>query len=131
MDILATLCGTKYDRVADFTEKYKDDGLIWFLEACDLSVFGIRRAVWQMKNADWFRHVKGFLIGRPWAGQEDRMGLDHIRAVTDLLAEYQVPILLDVDIGHLPPMIPLISGSVAEVGYVPATDRFRLKMKLE
>ena len=59
------------------------------------------------------------------------MGLDHIRAVTDLLAEYQVPILLDVDIGHLPPMIPLISGSMAEVGYVPATDRFRLKMKLE
>jgi len=36
-----------------------------------------------------------------------------------------------VDIGHLPPMMPLISGSVAEVGYTPATDRFRLKMKLE
>ena len=131
MDILATLCGTKYDKVTDFAEKYKDDGLIWFLEACDLSVFGIRRAVWQMKNAGWFRHVKGFLIGRPWAGQEDRMGLDHIRAVTDLLAEYQVPVLLDVDIGHLPPMIPLISGSVAEVGYAPKTDHFRLKMKLE
>ena len=59
------------------------------------------------------------------------MGLDHIRAVTDLLAEYRVPILLDVDIGHLPPMMPLISGSMAEVGYVPSTDRFRLKMKLE
>ena len=59
------------------------------------------------------------------------MGLDHIRAVTDLLAEYRVPILLDVDIGHLPPMIPVISGSMADVRYVPATDRFRLKMKLE
>ena len=125
------LCGTRYDRVTDFAEKYEDDGLIWFLEACDLNVFGIRRAIWQLQNAGWFRHVKGFLIGRPLDGQEERMGLDHIRAVTDLLAEYRVPILLDVDIGHLPPMMPLISGSMAEVGYVPATDRFRLKMKLE
>ena len=131
LDILAMLCGTKYDRVTDFAEKYKDDGLIWFLEACDLNVFGIRRAIWQLQNAGWFRNVKGFLIGRPLAGQEERMGLDHIRAVTDLLAEYQVPILLDADIGHLPPMMPLISGSMAEVGYVPSTDRFRLKMKLE
>ena len=131
LDILAMLCGTRYDRVTDFAEKYKDDGFIWFLEACDLNVFGIRRAIWQLQNAGWFRNVKGFLIGRPLAGQEERMGLDHIRAVTDLLAEYQVPILLDVDIGHLPPMMPLISGSMAEVGYVPSTDRFRLKMKLE
>ena len=112
------LCGTRYDRVTDFAEKYEDDGLIWFLEACDLNVFGIRRAIWQLQNAGWFRNVKGFLIGRPLDGQEDRMGLDHIRAVTDLLAEYRVPILLDVDIGHLPPMIPLISGSIAEVVYV-------------
>ena len=131
LDVLAMLCGTRYDRVGDFAEKYRDDGLVWFLEACDLNVFAIRRALWQLQNAGWFRHVKGFLIGRPWAGQEARMGLDHIRAVTDVLAEYKVPILLDTDIGHLPPMIPLISGSTAEVRYTPAADRFLLKMKTE
>lgn len=130
MDILATLCGTAFDRVRTFEEKYREDGLIWFLEACDLSVFGIRRAVWQMKNAGWFETTKGFLIGRPWAGQADSMGLDHIRAVTDVLAELEVPILLDVDIGHLPPMMPLVSGSMAEVRYTPSSDRFHLKMEL-
>ncbi len=131
LDILAMLCGTKYDQVKSFSEKYSGDGLVWFLEACDLSVFGIRRALWQLKNAGWFRNVKGFLIGRPWAGQQDMMGLDHIRAVTDVLEELQVPILLDVDIGHLPPMIPLISGSIADISYDVDEDRFKLKMKLE
>ena len=58
------------------------------------------------------------------------MGLDHIRAVTDVLAELEVPILLDVDIGHLPPMMPLVSGSMAEVRYTPSSDRFHLKMEL-
>ena len=131
LDVLSILCGTQYDKVPAFAEKYREDGFIWFLEACDLSVFGIRRSVWQLKNAGWFRYVKGFLIGRPWGGQEDRMGLDHIHAVTDVLADCGVPILMDVDIGHVPPMMPLISGSVAEAGYLPESDRFRLKMELK
>ena len=128
LDCLATLCGTPYDRASAFAERYRDDGIVWFLEACDLTVFGIRRALWQLKNAGWFRHVSGFLIGRPLAPQEDLFGLDHIRAVTDALAELGAPILMDVDIGHLPPMIPLISGSCAHVRYNPESDDFRLKM---
>ncbi len=131
LDVLTALCGTQYDRVQDFTGRYREDGFVWFLEACDLSVFGIRRAVWQLKNAGWFRSVRGFLIGRPWAGQQDSMGLDHIRAVSDVLAELEVPVLLDVDIGHLPPMIPLISGCLAEICYDPGKDDFRIKMNLK
>ena len=128
LDCLATLCGTPYDRATAFAERYRDDGIVWFLEACDLTVFGIRRALWQLKNAGWFRHVSGFLIGRPLAAQEDLLGLDHIHAVTDTLAEFGVPILMDVDIGHLPPMIPLISGSCAQIRFNPEADDFRLKM---
>ena len=43
------------------------------------------------------------------------MGLDTYHAVTDLLEEYQVPIIMDADIGHIPPMMPLVSGSYAKV----------------
>ena len=131
LDILATLCGTEYDRVRDFSGRYRGDGLIWFLEACDLTVFGIRRALWQLKNAGWFDAAKGFLIGRPLAAQQDLMGLDHIRAVTEALEELGLPILLDTDIGHLPPMMPLISGSMADVQYDVDADRFHLTMRPE
>ena len=41
------------------------------------------------------------------------MGLDQYHAVVDLLQEYHVPIVMDVDIGHLPPQMPLICGSMA------------------
>ena len=60
LDVLTLLLGTKYDRVKEFTERYKEDGIIWFIEACDLNVMGIRRALWQMEQAGWFRHVRGF-----------------------------------------------------------------------
>ena len=131
LDILANLCGTKYDHAAEFAETYKEDGLIWFLEACDLNVFGIRRAIWELQHAGWFEHMKGFLIGRPLAGQEDSMGLDHIHAVSDLLEVYHVPILFDVDIGHLPPMMPLITGSLATVSSDLSAGTMQLSMKLK
>ncbi|MBD5455424.1 MAG: LD-carboxypeptidase [Lachnospiraceae bacterium] len=114
MDCLVNLLGTKFDKVNDFTERYKEDGIIWFLEACDLNVFGIRRAMWQMENAGWFQHVKGFLIGRPLNG-EAMMNLDHFEAVLSTAGKYQVPVIMDVDLGHFSPMMPLITGSMAKI----------------
>ena len=115
MDCLVNLVGTRYDKTAAFAKRYKEDGILWFIEACDLNVMSIRRAVWHMKNAGWFSHVKGFLVGRPLVYGQEMMGLDQYHAVTDLLAEYQVPIIMDVDMGHLPPMMPVICGSYAKI----------------
>ena len=62
MDCLVNLLGTKYDKTVEFIETYKKDGIIWFLESCDLNVMSIRRAMWQMEHAGWFQYSKGFLI---------------------------------------------------------------------
>ena len=115
MDCLENLIGTSYDRVSAFSSKYSDDGILWFLESCDLNVMSIRRTIWHMKEAGWFSNVKGFLIGRPLHFGEDMMGLDQYSAVTGILKEFKVPVLMDLDIGHLPPMMPLISGAYANV----------------
>lgn len=115
MDILMMYPGTLYDKVKAFNEKYKEDGFIWFLEACDLNIMSIRRAIWQMKQAGWFEHLKGFLIGRPLCFGEEAFGIDQYRAVTDMLSEYNVPIIMDLDIGHLAPMMPIICGATAKV----------------
>ena len=115
LDSLINLCGTRFDQVAAFNEKYKEDGVIWFLESCDLTVFGIRRGFWQLAHAGWFDNAKGFIIGRPYCYGQEIMGLDQYRAVTDMLKGYGVPVVMDADIGHLPPMMPLVSGSLAKV----------------
>ena len=47
-------------------------------------------------------------------GQE-MMGLDHYSAVTGVLAKYKVPIIMDADVGHFAPMMPLICGSYATI----------------
>ena len=129
MDCLVNLLGTRYDRVTDFIRKYQEDGIIWFLESCDLNVFAIRRAIWQMQHAGWFSHVKGFLIGRPLVFGQEMMGLDQYHAVYDLLKGYQVPVIMDIDLGHLPPQMPLICGSLATVSCRGNELEVRMELK--
>ena len=116
LDVLANLVGTRFDRVTEFVENYREDGIIWFLEACDLNVFSIRRAMWQLEEAGWFQHVKGFLFGRP-ANCDPMMNLDTCGAVMEVAGRKNVPVVLDADIGHRPPMMPLVVGSMADVKF--------------
>lgn len=115
LDCLGNLVGTVYDRVAAFADRYRDDGLIWYLEACDLNPLSIRRTLWQLSHAGWFQHVRGFLIGRPLCFGSEEFDLDQYQAVLGVLDQYQVPVIMDVDIGHLPPMMPLVNGAMADI----------------
>ena len=115
LDCLKTLLGTRFDRVEDFNRRYGDEGILWFLESCDLNVLDMRRTLWQMKNAGWFDRASGFLIGRPLHYGEKIMELDQYEAVLSQLREINVPVLMDLDFGHLPPTMPLICGAHARV----------------
>ena len=114
MDCLVNLLGTRFDKTTEFIEKYKEDGIVWFLEACDLNTFSIRRAMWQMEQAGWFKYTKGFLFGRA-LNDEPMFGLDAYQAVLPVASKYKVPVIFDLDIGHKSPMMPLVCGSVARV----------------
>jgi muramoyltetrapeptide carboxypeptidase LdcA involved in peptidoglycan recycling len=127
-DILVLHAGTKYDKVKEFAEKYKDDGIVWFLECCDLDPLSVRRAFWQMREAGWFKYTKGFLIGRPRHFGEEALGVDMYNAITDIVGEFGVPIIMDLDIGHLPPMMPIISGSVGDIE--ASGNNIRIKYEL-
>jgi muramoyltetrapeptide carboxypeptidase LdcA involved in peptidoglycan recycling len=128
MDCLVNLLGTSFDKVRDFLERYKEDGFIWSLEACDLNVMAIRRAMWQMDNAGWFKYVKGFMIGRPLVFGQEMLGLNQYEAVMGIIRKYNVPVVMDADIGHLAPMMPLVSGSVADISV--AGNDITVDMKL-
>lgn len=114
MDCLINLVGTRFDRVKEFNERYKEDGILWFIEACEMNVMQIRRGLWQMKEAGWFQNVRGFLIGRTGNAPEG-FGTDKYQTCIDMLKEFDVPIIMDLDIGHMPPQMPIISGSTVEV----------------
>lgn len=115
LDCLQVLAGTPYEKVKEFNKRYGDEGIVWFLESCELGPMSIRRAVWQLKEAGWFEHVKGFLIGRPMRYGIEELGLNSYGAYLGVLSEFNVPVLMDLDIGHLAQMMPIVCGSTVKI----------------
>lgn len=116
LDCMQLLIGTPYDNMKNYALKH-NEGIIFYFEACDLNVTAIKRALLQMKYADWFHNIKGFLVGRPLCINEEFCGIDHLNAVIDVLSIYNVPILLDIDLGHLSPSLPMKNGAFVKVTY--------------
>ena len=116
LDVLENLVGTPYDSLYCRQGLEAFGGIIWFLEACDLSPLDIRRTLWHLREAGWFRNAKGFIIGRPLAAfNKDIMGVNQYNAVTDILGDLGLPIIMDADIGHIAPTMPVIVGSKCTV----------------
>jgi len=115
LEALCNLCGTRFDRVKEFNEKYRNDGTLWFLESCYYMPMELRRGLWQLRQAGWFDTAKGFLIGRDYLFDAEECGQNRISAVTGALADLNVPIMIDADLGHLPPAMPIITGAYGKV----------------
>ncbi len=127
LDVLANLCGTRLDNMAAFNSAH--DQVIWVLESCDGNPMEIRRQIWHLEKAGWFDKASLFVIGRPLASwQQTMMGLDQYRAVTDVLEGHQVPVIMDADVGHIAPAIPLVIG--AETRVVAQENKLEFDFKL-
>ncbi|MCL2665172.1 MAG: hypothetical protein FWE82_06130 [Defluviitaleaceae bacterium] len=114
LDVLCKLLGTKYAPVEQFISKYKNDGFVWALESCEMNAADIYRTLWQMRECGWFRHCRGFLIGRP-ADYSDKYGFALADALEAGLGGLKAPVVYDADVGHVPPQLQLINGAYANV----------------
>lgn len=114
LDVLLNLTGTKYDKTVDFINRYKEDGILWYLESFSLNGEALTRGLWQLLEAGWFGTAKGFVFGRP-AFYDEEAGIPYEEAVLSVLGELKVPVILDVDIGHKAPQMTIINGALAEI----------------
>ena len=113
-EMMAGIAGTPYGDVRAFGEEHGD--LVVYLEASEDDAFSICRFVHHLRYAGWFDRAVAVLVGRTDApaGTEDG-GLTQDDAVLDALGGLGLPIVFDVEIGHVPPHLPLLNGAVAQV----------------
>lgn len=114
LDVIANIIGTKYDKIGQYIEKYKKDGIIWFLEVYEMSSPQVYLRLWQMKNAGYFENCKGIIFGRPLMIRED-YEISFQEAVRDALGNLDIPIICEADIGHVAPQMPIVCGAILEV----------------
>lgn len=114
LDVIKSIIGTKYDKVKEYIEKYKNDGIVWFLEVFEASTPTFFCTLWQMKNAGYFKHCRGIIFGRPLMMRED-YGISDKEMIKEVLGDLNIPVICDADIGHVDPQIPIVNGSIIKV----------------
>ena len=115
IDIITELAGTRFDGVKEFNEKYKDDGIIWYFDNCELSKESLIRTLWKFNELGYFKYTKGIIFGRN--GQEVSYYYDTMEdAIKDsVLSKLNVPIIFDADISHKGPSMTIINGAIAKI----------------
>jgi muramoyltetrapeptide carboxypeptidase len=116
LDTLVNLVGTPFGDLNRFKNSFKDDGVVLFLENCEQSPCAVARALWNMRLAGWFDGVKGIVFGRSAAPDaKDSSQLSYREALQGVLGDLNFPVILDADIGHMPPQMLLINGTYANL----------------
>lgn len=122
IETLCNLAGTHYADVEGFAQREAPDGLLVYVEAAEDDAATICRNLHGMRLNGFFTGANAVLVGRTRAPAID--SLTQHEAVIDALGCLDVPIIADVECGHVAPYLPIVNGARGRV--VLAGDRAEL-----
>ncbi len=128
LDIITDLFGTRFDKTKDFLEKYKDDGIIWYFDVCELSSESIIRILWKLKDNCYFKYTKGILFSRVYACNS-YYDISYEEAIYESLKDLNIPIIINTDIGHVAPRMTIINGAIATITSSNGKGKIRFELK--
>ncbi|MFK8843746.1 S66 peptidase family protein [Streptomyces sp. Ac-502] len=118
IETLCNLTGTAYLDLSAFARAESPEGLLVYIEASDDDAFTICRNLHGMRLAGFFDTANAILVGRTSA--PDTASLTQHQAVLDALGPLNVPIIADVECGHVPPYLPIVNGAHGRVVHTAA-----------
>ena len=128
-DLINELIGTKYDGIPEFNEKYKNDGIIWYFDNCELSMEETIRVLWKMNECDYFKYAKAIIFGR-FGVETSYLEYNPKTCLKDsILSKLNIPVIYDADVSHKGPSIPIINGSIAHINYSKGKAKISYELK--
>ncbi|MGA5822704.1 S66 family peptidase [Kitasatospora sp. NPDC094028] len=117
IETLCNLAGTPYLDVNGFAERESPEGLLVYVEASGDDAPTICRNLHGMRLAGVFDRANAVLVGRTAA--PGSATLSQHEAVLDALGPLGVPIVADVECGHVPPHLAIVNGAHGRLVHRP------------
>ena len=128
IDVFAQIAGTDMDNVSNFVSQFEDEGVIWYIDNCELQSCEFYRRLWQMSQRGYFKNIRGMLVGRSFVQRNDNEFFSFKDAVERAMNQYNIPIIYNVDIGHVPPQFFIVNGSLATFEYKDGKGKLTQKL---
>ncbi|WP_333608649.1 S66 family peptidase [Arsukibacterium sp.] len=116
LDTLMHLLLTDYLDIRQLKLAYGAEGVLLYLENAELSATALARALLALKYRGVLQHIKGIVFGRDGSQGQPAKDFSYSQALSMVLQDTGLPVLINADIGHLAPNLALINGAVAEIG---------------
>jgi muramoyltetrapeptide carboxypeptidase len=115
VEAVSFIAGGRFADIEDFADAHAPDGIVHVLDVAEWAATDICRALHAMRLRGWFDRSTGILVSRTSApGRPDFSQHD---AVRDALGGLGVPIVADVECGHVPPAFALVQGAETTVSW--------------
>ena len=128
LDLITELFGTRFDKTKDFLEKYKDDGIIWYIDICELTGEVIARTLWKLKYNGYFKYTKGIIFGRSFI-YNSYYDISYEETIYESLKDLNIPIIINADIGHVSPRMTIINGAIATITSSKGKGKIKFELK--
>ncbi|BCA39746.1 LD-carboxypeptidase [Kluyvera ascorbata] len=118
LDIIGRIAGTQFGSIEPFKQQSAGDGVILYFENVEMGPCELTRALYSLRLQGWFSGINGIMIGRsagPNADSDNQQ--NYLDALQSALGDINIPVLYDVDIGHIPPQMTLVNGAMATVTF--------------
>jgi len=127
-EVIEKLIGTKFDGTNSFINKYKDDGIIWYFDIFSYSPYQVYLSLLQFKYAGYFKNTKAVLVGRVcFSHNEDNPDLTYEKVFKKVFGK--IPVILEADVGHVRPSLPIINGAIATLKYKNHKGSIKFELK--
>lgn len=114
IDCISDIIGMPYDKTNNFINKYSSDGIIWYFDIFAMDSNNFYRTLLRMKHLNYFTNVKAVLVGKKTSYCKE-LDISYDLALEKIFKD--IPVIKEVDIGHIYPHISIINGSVANISY--------------
>lgn len=118
LETISRLAGTCYGNLPQFCEQYEQDGVILYFEYSELQPCELLRTLTSLKMHGWFKRLTGILVGRAVPNLDNEPSkLNDLDVLQAVLSDLNIPVLYDVDLGHVPPQMSFLNGALAQISF--------------
>ena len=114
VDVLKDVIGTKFDGTKEFLKRYSNDGIVWYFDIFALTSEDFYKTMLQFREAGWFDNTKAILVGRVMY-PNSYIDLSYQEALTKAFDGLNIPVVFNMDIGHVVPKMTIINGAICHV----------------